>query len=73
MCVGRFGSHNRLLYRNNVQVSVDVVNSVWAGATLVARLLSIGLRVLNVPIHDRFPGLERPVATAVGVMGELKR
>ena len=49
--------------------AVDALNLEDGGSTLVARLPSIGLRVLNVPIHDRVPGLERPVATAEGMTG----
>jgi hypothetical protein len=48
--------------------AVDALNLDGGGSsTLVARDASGALRVLNVPIHDRTSGLERPVATAVGV------
>jgi len=46
----------------------DALNFGGGGSsTLVARIPSVGLRVLNVPIHDRVPGLERLVVTAVGM------
>ncbi|MFI5180160.1 MAG: phosphodiester glycosidase family protein [Thermoanaerobaculia bacterium] len=48
--------------------AVDALNLDGGGSsTFVARLPGVGLRVLNVPIHDRVPGLERPVATALGM------
>lgn len=48
--------------------AVDALNLDGGGSsTLVARLPTVGLRVLNVPIHDRVPGLERPVVSALGM------
>lgn len=38
---------------------------------LVARGREGSLNVLNVPIHDRVPGRERPVVSAVG-MGDFQ-
>jgi hypothetical protein len=54
--------------------ATDALNLDGGGSsTLVARLPAIGLRVLNVPIHDRTPGLERPVVTAVGIQAGAKK
>jgi hypothetical protein len=36
-------------------------------SVLVARSQDGSLKVLNVPIHDRVPGRERPVVSAVAV------
>ncbi|HQR68482.1 MAG TPA: phosphodiester glycosidase family protein [Thermoanaerobaculia bacterium] len=53
--------------------ATDALNLDGGGSsTLVARDASGALRVLNVPIHDRTPGLERAVVTAVGVKGERR-
>jgi exopolysaccharide biosynthesis protein len=47
--------------------AVDALNLDGGGSsTLVARMNGT-LRVLNVPIHERTPGRERPVATALGM------
>jgi len=48
--------------------ATDALNLDGGGSSaLVVRDPSGSLRILNVPIHDRVPGLERPVVTAVGV------
>lgn len=48
--------------------AVDALNLDGGGSsTLVARVPGAGLRVLNVPIHERVPGRERPVVTALGM------
>ncbi len=48
--------------------AVDALNLDGGGSSvLVARSPDGTLRVLNVPIHDRSPGRERPVVSAVGV------
>jgi exopolysaccharide biosynthesis protein len=50
--------------------AVDALNLDGGGSsTLVARVNGT-LRVLNVPIHERIPGLERPVVTALGMTRE---
>jgi exopolysaccharide biosynthesis protein len=48
--------------------AVDALNLDGGGSSvLVARGPDGALRVLNVPIHERVPGRERPVVSAVGV------
>jgi len=50
--------------------AVDALNLDGGGSSvLVARFPGAGLRVLNVPIHDRVPGRERPVVSALGTTG----
>jgi Phosphodiester glycosidase len=50
--------------------AVDALNLDGGGSSvLVARFPGAGLRVLNVPIHDRVPGRERPVVSALGMTG----
>ena len=47
--------------------AVDALNLDGGGSsTLVARVNGT-LRVLNVPVHERIPGRERPVVTALGM------
>jgi hypothetical protein len=48
--------------------AVDALNLDGGGSSvLVARSPDGSLKVLNVPIHDRVPGRERPVVSAVGM------
>jgi hypothetical protein len=48
--------------------AVDALNLDGGGSSvLVARNPDGSLKVLNVPIHDRVPGRERPVVSAVGM------
>lgn len=48
--------------------AVDALNLDGGGSsTLVARVSVGALRVLNVPIHEKVPGRERPVVTALGM------
>jgi len=48
--------------------AVDALNLDGGGSSvLVARSPDGSLKVLNVPVHDRVPGRERPVVSAVGI------
>jgi exopolysaccharide biosynthesis protein len=48
--------------------AVDALNLDGGGSSvLVARVNGSGLRVLNIPIHEKVPGRERPVVTALGM------
>lgn len=50
--------------------AIDALNLDGGGSSvLIARVPGAGLRVLNVPIHDRVPGRERPVVSALGTTG----
>ena len=52
--------------------AADALNLDGGGSsTLVQRLPDGSYKVLNVPIHERVPGRERPVVSAVG-MGEAR-
>ncbi len=49
--------------------AVDALNLDGGGSSvLVARSPDGSLKVLNVPVHDRVPGRERPVVSAVGLV-----
>jgi hypothetical protein len=44
----------------------------FGGSSTLVLDTGSGLRVLNVPIHDHIPGLERPVVSAVGMGSAIR-
>ena len=47
--------------------AVDALNLDGGGSSTLVVRVNGGLRVLNVPIHERVPGRERPVVSALGM------
>ena len=49
--------------------ATDAINLDGGGSSTLVVSTGSGPKVVNVPIHDRVPGRERPVADAVGMTG----